>query len=91
MEPCYQLLDVAARTLKMAMDTGGFYKSPAVLAAVRHYESELMKIVSSYSDGSKKNKTLEAPASSSSPVTGIPEQGDTEDDDVGESDNDSDA
>ncbi|GAC1428978.1 MAG: hypothetical protein NVSMB5_23590 [Candidatus Velthaea sp.] len=87
MEPCYQLLDVAARTMKMAMETGGFYKTPAVLAAVRQMEADLTKIITSYSDASDK-KTLEAPMTKPS---GIIEEGDVENDDTGEAENNSDA
>ena len=89
MEPCYQLLDVAARTLKMAMETGGFYRTPAVLAAVRHYEAELTRIISSYADGGKNAQSLEAPTTKAGAI----EEGDLDDDDddSGESEGSSDA
>jgi hypothetical protein len=48
MSHAYQLLDAGARTFKMAIDTGGFYKTPAVLAAVRKLEADARKIISSY-------------------------------------------
>lgn len=44
----YQLLDVSARTMKMAIETGGFYQQATVLAAVRKLESDTRRIIQSY-------------------------------------------
>ncbi len=57
----YQLLDVADRQLKQAIATGGFYKEAEVLAALRHIEADLAKIISAYARGSK-GGPMEAPA-----------------------------
>jgi len=61
----YQLLDVAASTLKQAINSGGFYKTPEVLAGVRHIESQLSQIIANYASG-KGSRFLEAPTSSPS-------------------------
>jgi hypothetical protein len=61
MEPCYQILDIAAREIKRAMDTGGFYRTPAVLAAVRQIEGDLRKVISAYAEAQAQQKTFEAP------------------------------
>lgn len=50
----FQLLDAAARTVKMAMDTGSFYRQPEVLAAVRQIEQNLTKLVRNYAHSEDK-------------------------------------
>jgi hypothetical protein len=48
MPHAYQLLDAAERTITMAIETGGFYKQPDVLAGVRKLSSDLRKIIQGY-------------------------------------------
>jgi hypothetical protein len=68
--PHYQLVDVADRYLKQAIATGGFYREPEVLAAIRHHQAGLAKLIAAYARGGGKGP-LEAPA-----VTTSVDQGD---------------
>lgn len=45
----YQLVDIASRTLKKAVETGSFYQKPDVLAGLRALIHQLDDIVSTYS------------------------------------------
>lgn len=65
MPPAYQLLDVAHVTISQAIQSGGFYREPEVLAGVRHLHGELGKIISSYA---KNKKTTRAEPPKASPV-----------------------
>ena len=42
----YQLLDVAASTIEQAINSGGFYKEPKVLAGVRSIHGQLAAMIS---------------------------------------------
>jgi hypothetical protein len=48
MPHAYQLLDAAERTMQMAIETGGFYQQPDVLAGVRKLSADLRKIIQGY-------------------------------------------
>lgn len=56
MPHAYQLLDVAARSMQMAIETGGFYKQPTVLAGVRKLESDTRRIIQSYAKGDENDE-----------------------------------
>lgn len=57
----YQLLDVAASTLKKALGTGGFRQEPEAEAGVMHLESEASQLIANYARKGK-SRTIEAPA-----------------------------
>jgi hypothetical protein len=46
----YQLLDVASRTIKKAVETGSFYKEPEMLAGLREIIKDIDRMVVSYND-----------------------------------------
>jgi hypothetical protein len=51
MPPQWQLVDVAARNLQSALQTGGFYRTPTVYAAIKQIHHELTRLIGSYSSG----------------------------------------
>jgi len=65
MPPAYQLLDVAHVTISQAIQSGGFYREPEVLAGVRHLHLELGKLITNYTRN-KKNGRAEPPKASPS-------------------------
>jgi len=71
MPPAYQLLDVAHVTISQAVQSGGFYREPEVLAGVRHIHAELGKIITNYTRDKKRGKAeppKAAPAAADSPA-----------------------
>jgi len=62
MPPHYQLVDAAVTFLRQAINTGGFYQEPEVLAVIRENERSLDKVVSAYARG--RSSEPEAPMSS---------------------------
>jgi hypothetical protein len=58
----YQLLDAAASTIEQAINTGGFYQEPKVLAGVRSIHAQLANIIANGSKGGTGGSTPEAPS-----------------------------
>ncbi len=82
----WQLVDVACRNIRSAIDTGGFRKTPKVAAAVRQIEADLTRLVSAYSASAGRapenmaappaETERGAPGDDPSPVSDDPEVGD---------------
>jgi hypothetical protein len=51
MPPQWQLVDVSARNIQSALQTGGFYRKPEVYAALKEIHHELTRLISAYSSG----------------------------------------
>jgi hypothetical protein len=51
MPPQWQLVDVSARNIQSALQTGGFYRKPEVYAALKEIHHELIRLISAYSSG----------------------------------------
>jgi hypothetical protein len=69
--PHYQLLDLAERTIRQAIETGGFYKTPTTLAAVTEIDRDLQQLIAAFVRGSR---AIEAPATEPNVMGGEPEE-----------------
>ena len=67
MPPQWQLIDVAARNINSGLQTGAFYKTPGVYAALKEIHHELTRLISAYSAGQMSPLTEETSRRSGSP------------------------
>lgn len=49
MPPHWQLVDVATRNIRSALNSGGFRQTPKVAATIKEIESTLVRLISAYS------------------------------------------
>ena len=77
----YQLLDVSASMIEQAINTGGFYREPKILAGVREIHSQLSSVIA---NRTREGKFGAPEASPKDPLGGIsPGEGADGEDDEG--------
>jgi len=66
--PEWQLVDVSARNLQSALNTGAFYNDPPTQAALKHIHGEMLRLISAFS-GSGRPTSVETSAPRGAPGT----------------------
>jgi hypothetical protein len=90
MPPEWQLVDVSQRNIMAALQTGAFYKSPPVYAALKEIANTLTRLISSYSSQNKPvtadatSGSKRSPGVSDSDADSQPNTGDTDTIDLGD-------